>query len=111
MSTVDPTTVQKMHKKLAARGVDLIDAPVSGMEQGAKLGTLKAFVGGDALAVEKAQPVLKAMAAEVIHLGPIGQGLAMNWSTTCSPRLAGSLSSRRWFWERKPASIRKPWST
>ena len=47
------------------------------MEQGAKLGTLKAFVGGDAWAVEKAQPVLKAMAAEVIHLGPIGQGLAM----------------------------------
>ena len=50
---------------------------MSGMEQGAKLGTLKAFVGGDAWAVEKAQPVLKAMAAEVIHLGPIGQGLAM----------------------------------
>ena len=47
------------------------------MEQGAKLGTLKAFVGGDAWAVEKAQPVLRAMAAEVIHLGPIGQGLAM----------------------------------
>jgi 3-hydroxyisobutyrate dehydrogenase-like beta-hydroxyacid dehydrogenase len=66
-----------MHEKLAARGVDLIDAPVSGMEQGARLGTLKAFVGGDALAVEKAQPVLKAMAAEVIHLGPIGQGLVM----------------------------------
>ena len=44
------------------------------MEQGAKLGTLKAFVGGEASAVEKAQPVLKAVAAEVIHLGPTGQG-------------------------------------
>ena len=77
MSTIDPTAVQKMHKKLAARGVELIDAPVSGMEQGAKLGTLKAFVGGDARAVEKARPVLEAMAAEVIHLGPIGQGLVM----------------------------------
>jgi 3-hydroxyisobutyrate dehydrogenase-like beta-hydroxyacid dehydrogenase len=94
MSTIDPTAVQKMHKKLVARGADLIDAPVSGMEQGAKLGTLKAFIGGDGRAVEKAGPVLEAMAAEVIHLGPIGHGLVMNWSTTCWPRWAGSPSSR-----------------
>jgi 3-hydroxyisobutyrate dehydrogenase-like beta-hydroxyacid dehydrogenase len=48
MSTIDPTAVQEMHAKLAAGGVDLIDTPVSGMEEGAKLGTLKSFVAATA---------------------------------------------------------------
>jgi 3-hydroxyisobutyrate dehydrogenase len=47
------------------------------MEKGAKAGTLKAFVGGDAATLEKARPVLQAMTSEIIHFGPIGQGTAM----------------------------------
>lgn len=77
MSTIDPMAVQQMYDKLAAKGVDIIDAPVSGMEQGARSGTLRAFVGGDASAVEKCRPVLQAMASEILHLGPIGHGLTM----------------------------------
>ena len=66
-----------MHQKLGAKGIDIIDAPVSGMEKGGKLGTLRAFVGGDVSAVEKAKPVLDAMTSEILHFGLIGQGTVM----------------------------------
>jgi 3-hydroxyisobutyrate dehydrogenase-like beta-hydroxyacid dehydrogenase len=77
MSTIDPNALRAMHATLAKKGVGLIDAPVSGMEKGAKAGTLKAYVGGDAVVLEKATPVLKAMTAEIVHFGPIGQGTTM----------------------------------
>ena len=77
MSTIDPMALKRMHEKLAARGVELLDAPVSGMEEGAKRGTLKAFVGGNASALEKCRPVLQAMASEIFHIGSIGQGTVM----------------------------------
>ena len=77
MSTIDPLALKRMHQTLAAKGISLIDAPVSGMEQGAQLGTLRAFVGGDASALEKCRPVLQAMTSEVLHLGSIGQGTMM----------------------------------
>jgi 3-hydroxyisobutyrate dehydrogenase-like beta-hydroxyacid dehydrogenase len=77
MSTIDPVALRRMHGLLAAKGIGLIDAPVSGMEKGAIAGTLKAFVGGDADVLEKARPVLQAMTAEIIHFGAIGQGTTM----------------------------------
>ena len=77
MSTIDPNALRAMHATLAKKGVGLIDAPVSGMEKGAKAGTLKAYVGGDAVVLEKATPVLKAMTAEIVHFGAIGQGTTM----------------------------------
>ena len=77
MSTIDPVVLRAMHQKLATRGVGLIDAPVSGMEKGAKAGTLKAYVGGDAAVLEKARPVLQAMTSEIVHFGSIGQGTTM----------------------------------
>ncbi|HSW19599.1 MAG TPA: NAD(P)-dependent oxidoreductase [Ramlibacter sp.] len=77
MSTIDPEALKKMREKLAAKGVELIDAPVSGMEKGAREGTLRAFVGGEAQALEKARPVLDAMCAEIIHFGAIGSGTTM----------------------------------
>jgi len=77
MSTLDPMALKKMHERLSAKGIELIDAPVSGMEKGAREGTLKAFVGGTEDALAKANPVLQAMASEVIHFGPIGQGTTM----------------------------------
>jgi 3-hydroxyisobutyrate dehydrogenase-like beta-hydroxyacid dehydrogenase len=77
MSTIDPVAVKAMHAALSAKGIGIIDAPVSGMEKGARSGTLKAYVGGDAWAVEKSRPALESMASEILHLGPAGQGLAM----------------------------------
>jgi 3-hydroxyisobutyrate dehydrogenase-like beta-hydroxyacid dehydrogenase len=77
MSTIDPVALQHMHAKLAAKGVALIDAPVSGMDKGAREGTLKAFVGGDVASLERARPVLQAMCSEITHIGAIGQGCVM----------------------------------
>ena len=77
MSTIDPMALRRMHEKLAAKGIALIDAPVSGMDKGAKDGTLKSFVGGDPAVLERARPVLRAMASDITHVGAIGQGCAM----------------------------------
>ncbi len=77
MSTIDPIALQRMHARLAAKGVDLIDAPVSGMDKGAREGTLKAYVGGEASALQKARPVLAPMTSEITHIGAIGQGCVM----------------------------------
>jgi 3-hydroxyisobutyrate dehydrogenase-like beta-hydroxyacid dehydrogenase len=77
MSTIDPTALRAMHEKLAAKGVGLIDAPVSGMQKGAIAGTLKAYVGGDDAALQKARPVLELMTSEIVHFGSIGQGTTM----------------------------------
>ena len=77
MSTIDPVMLRRVHAQLAERGIDFIDAPVSGMDKGAIEGTLKAFVGGDAAALEKARPVLEPMTASITHFGAIGNGVAM----------------------------------
>jgi 3-hydroxyisobutyrate dehydrogenase-like beta-hydroxyacid dehydrogenase len=77
MSTIDPFALKSMHAVLAKKGIDLIDAPVSGMETGAIAGTLRTFVGGEAAALEKARPVLETMSSEVLHIGGIGQGIMM----------------------------------
>ena len=77
MSTIDPMALRRMHELLGTKGVDLIDAPVSGMDKGAREGTLRAFVGGTAAALEKARPVLEHMTSEITHFGAIGQGVVM----------------------------------
>ncbi|MEZ5649945.1 MAG: NAD(P)-dependent oxidoreductase [Burkholderiaceae bacterium] len=77
MSTVDPSAVRGFAKRLEALGIGLVDAPVSGMEKGARAGTLKAYAGGSDANLAACRPVLDAMTAEVHHIGPVGQGLAM----------------------------------
>jgi 3-hydroxyisobutyrate dehydrogenase len=77
MSTIDPMALRKMQEKLAPKGVDLLDAPVTGMEKGAKDGTLKAYVGGKVEALEIARPALQSMTSEILHLGELGNGTAM----------------------------------
>jgi 3-hydroxyisobutyrate dehydrogenase-like beta-hydroxyacid dehydrogenase len=69
MSTIDPLALKRMSQRLAEKGIDIIDAPVTGMEQGAKAGALKACVGGDPAALERARPVLQAMTSEITHFG------------------------------------------
>ena len=77
MSTIDPAALRAMHKTLAAKGVGLIDAPVSGMVKGAIAGTLKASVGGEISDLEKARPALASMTSEITHCGSIGQGTVL----------------------------------
>jgi 3-hydroxyisobutyrate dehydrogenase-like beta-hydroxyacid dehydrogenase len=77
MSTIDPMALRKMQRTLASKGIDIIDSPVTGMEKGAKEGTLKAYVGGKPQALEKARAVLESMTSQVLHLGEVGNGIAM----------------------------------
>jgi 3-hydroxyisobutyrate dehydrogenase len=77
MSTIDPFAVRAMQQKLDAKGVALLDAPVTGMEKGAKEGTLKAYVGGNPDALERARPALQSMTSEILHLGALGNGISM----------------------------------
>ena len=77
MSTIDPKMVLKMSEKLSAKGVRIVDSPVAGMIKGAKEGTLRAFVGGEAATLEACRSVLDSMTSEIIHVGPLGHGLTM----------------------------------
>jgi 3-hydroxyisobutyrate dehydrogenase len=76
MSTISPSATRGFAARLAAQGVGMLDAPVSGGSEGAKKGTLTIFVGGEAADVERARPVLAAMGTTITHLGPIGSGQA-----------------------------------
>lgn len=76
MSTISPSATRDFAARLAAGGVAMLDAPVSGGSEGARKGTLSIFVGGDAAQLERARPVLAAMGTTITHLGPIGSGQA-----------------------------------
>jgi 3-hydroxyisobutyrate dehydrogenase len=75
-STVSPGTTRRIAATLAARGCGAVDAPVSGGSEGARLGTLTAFVGGDDAHVQAAMPALEAFSRSITHLGPAGAGQA-----------------------------------
>jgi len=74
MSTIDPSVSRRVAEAVVRRGARFIDAPVSGGVPRAVDGTLAIMVGGDARAFEEARPVLSAMGANIIHVGPVGSG-------------------------------------
>jgi 3-hydroxyisobutyrate dehydrogenase-like beta-hydroxyacid dehydrogenase len=73
-STIRPETAEELAVTAAARGVDLLDVPVSGGFMGAHAGTLAAMVGGERAAYERAKDVFAAWATVVVHMGPAGAG-------------------------------------
>jgi len=77
MSTAEPHVARSLAPEVSARGGALLDAPVSGSVTLAESGKLTIMAGGDAAALEKARPVLDALAGRVFHLGPVGTGAAM----------------------------------
>jgi 3-hydroxyisobutyrate dehydrogenase len=74
MSTIDPSVSRRIAEAVRARGARFLDAPVSGGVPRAEDGTLAIMVGGDARDFEEARPVLAAMGANIIHVGPVGSG-------------------------------------
>jgi len=73
-STVYPQTVKKMAKPAAAKGVQVIDAPVSGGEAGAREKSLCYMVGGDLALLERCREVFSTSASEIFHVGALGSG-------------------------------------
>lgn len=74
MSTISPQATQKIAARLGEKGVRMLDAPVSGGEQGAINGTLSIMVGGDAEVFERCRPIFEAMGKNIIHVGPNSMG-------------------------------------
>jgi 2-hydroxy-3-oxopropionate reductase len=74
MSSINPLVSQKIARACAAKGVDFIDAPVSGGEPKAIDGTLAIMVGASAELFAKAEPILRAMGSSVTLTGPVGAG-------------------------------------
>jgi 3-hydroxyisobutyrate dehydrogenase len=77
MSSSNPVDTQKLAKDLAARGVALLDAPVSGGVKRAVDGSLSIMVGGGAADLERARPVFGAMGKTITFCGPAGAGHAL----------------------------------
>lgn len=73
-STIKPTTARMLAERLAEKGVQALDAPVSGGDIGARNGTLTIMVGGPADALEKVLPVLEAMGKSITLIGDAGAG-------------------------------------
>ena len=76
-STISPKQSGELAISCASLGVDFLDAPVSGGVEGAKTGTLSVMVGGGALVLERARPLLTAFSDRVFHMGEAGTGSSM----------------------------------
>jgi 3-hydroxyisobutyrate dehydrogenase len=73
----DPQTSRSIAAELRKRGVDFIDAPVSGGTAGAKAATLTVMWGGDVTAFEKARAVIETFGKKIVHAGAVGAGDAL----------------------------------
>jgi 2-hydroxy-3-oxopropionate reductase len=74
MSSIRPDVAKHVAEAGKERGIRVLDAPVSGGEQGAVDATLSIMVGGDPSDFADARPVLEAVGTTVVHVGPVGSG-------------------------------------
>ncbi len=74
MSTISPVATRAIAARLRERGVEMLDAPVSGGQRGAEEGTLSIMVGGDPQTFERVRPLFQALGKSVVHVGPVGAG-------------------------------------
>lgn len=74
MTTMSPSVTREIAEALEAKGCEMLDAPVSGGDVGAKAGTLSIMVGGKPEVFEKCLPVFQAMGKNIVHIGPNGAG-------------------------------------
>ncbi len=118
-TTGDPNETRKMAVELSARGIDLIDAPVSGGIAGAQAGTIAIMVGAEQAQFERAAPLLQTISPNIFHAGGIGNGHVIKQvnnycrrrsascrsKASCSPRRMASIqrSRRRFSWPAAPA--------
>ena len=86
MSTVNPAASRALAAEVAARGAQMLDAPVSGSVSTLEEGKLSVMVGGDAAAFEKVLPILQAIGPKVTHVG--GNGLAVSMKIAANLSLA-----------------------
>jgi 2-hydroxy-3-oxopropionate reductase len=74
MSTISPSATRQIAQQLEERGVEMLDAPVSGGETGAKTGTLSIMVGGKKEVFDRIKPLLDILGKNIVHVGDHGAG-------------------------------------
>jgi 3-hydroxyisobutyrate dehydrogenase/2-hydroxy-3-oxopropionate reductase len=81
-STISPSATQQFAERVKSRGVDYVDAPVTGSKIAAEAGSLIFMVGADEAVLARLHPLFQAMGKQVFHMGDTGKGqatkLAMN---------------------------------
>jgi 2-hydroxy-3-oxopropionate reductase len=74
MSTISPIVSRKLAQEADQRGIDMLDAPVSGGEAGAVSASLSIMIGGKPPGVERAMPIFQALGKNIVHVGEAGAG-------------------------------------
>ena len=87
MSTIPPSTARRIGQSLDTRGIDFLDAPVSGGETGAINATLTIMAGGKEASFERARPVLERLGRTLTYIGPTGAGQV---AKACNQILTGA---------------------
>jgi len=84
LSTNSPTVVRRLSERFAARGIAMLDSPVSGGPSGAKSGKLALWVSGDKAAFDKHKAVLDAIGDQAVYIGPVGAGTVAKLVHNCA---------------------------
>jgi 3-hydroxyisobutyrate dehydrogenase-like beta-hydroxyacid dehydrogenase len=84
LSTNSPTVVRAISARFAAKGIAMLDAPVSGGPVGAKSGKLALWVSGDMAAFDKHKAVLDAIGDQAVYIGPVGAGTIAKLVHNCA---------------------------
>jgi len=74
MSTISPAVTRRIASRLAEKGIEMLDAPVSGGDMGAQAGTLSIMVGGKEETFQRCRPIFEALGRTIVHCGPNGAG-------------------------------------
>ena len=102
MSTISPDVTRRIASVLKGKGVEMLDAPVSGGDIGARDGSLSIMVGGSPKSFEDALPIFKAMGKRITYMGVNGMGqtaklcnqviVALNLQATCEGLMLGAVA-------------------
>ncbi|CAN5703716.1 NAD(P)-dependent oxidoreductase [soil metagenome] len=97
-STLSPAWIAELAGLASARGLELLDAPVTGSRTQAEAGQLSFLVGGSEKATQEATPVLQSMSKEIVHLGPTGSGSKMKLINNflCGVQVASLAEGMAW---------------
>jgi 3-hydroxyisobutyrate dehydrogenase-like beta-hydroxyacid dehydrogenase len=81
-STISPSATRKFAERVARKGAQYVDSPMTGSKVAAEAGTLLFIVGGDEATIERLKPLYAAMGKKIFRMGEVGKGqsakLAMN---------------------------------
>ncbi len=84
LSTSTPTLIRRIHEEAAARGIHVLDAPVSGGPRGAASRNLAIWVGGDKEVFDRCKPVLDSIGDKAYYVGPVGCGAIAKLVHNCT---------------------------